>query len=203
LFVREVEYLVLARILILRGELEEAVNLVDRLIERAQAGGRITRQIEMHLVQALAVKELGDTDKTMTILSKGLSLAESRGHIRLFVNEGPPMARLLYEALSREIAPDHVRQLLAAFPNAEPPEQIERTRAQAPTPDLVEPLSERELEVLALIAQGLTNREIASRLFLSLNTVKAHTRNIYGKLGVHSRTQAVAKAKALGVLTSN
>jgi LuxR family maltose regulon positive regulatory protein len=198
--VREVEYLVFARILILRGELEEAVNLVDRLIERAQAGGRVTRQIEMYLVLALALKELGDTDKAMTILSKGISLAESRGHIRLFVNEGPPMARLLYEALSREIAPDYVRQLLAAFPSAEPPEQIERTRAQAPTSDLVEPLSERELEVLALIAQGLTNREIASRLFLSLNTVKAHTRNIYGKLGVNNRTQAASRARFLGIL---
>jgi LuxR family maltose regulon positive regulatory protein len=200
LFVREVEYLVFARILILRGELEEAVNLVERLIERAQAGGRVTRQIEMYLVLALAVQELGDTNKAMSTLSKSLSLAESRGHIRLFVNEGPPMARLLYEALSRDIFPGYVRQLLAAFPNVEPTEQIERTRAQAPASDLVEPLSERELEVLQLIAEGLTNREIASRLFLSLNTVKAHTRNIYGKLCVHNRTQAVTRARALGVL---
>ena len=202
LFVREVEYLVFARILILRGELEEAVNLLERLIERAQAGGRVTRQIEMYLVQALAVEELGDTDKAMTILSKGVSLAESGGHIRLFVNEGPPMAWLLNEALSRDIFPAYVRRLLAAFPDVEP-EQLELTNPQeASKAELIEPLSERELEVLALIAQGLTNREIASRLFLSLNTVKAHTRNIYGKLGVHSRTQAVAKAQALGVLPS-
>jgi LuxR family maltose regulon positive regulatory protein len=202
LFVREVEYLVFARILIFRGELEEAVNLVERLIERAQAGGRITRQIEMYLVLALAVKELGDTDKAMTILSKGLSLAESRGHIRLFVNEGPPMARLLYEAVTRGIAPEYARRLLAAFPISEPVQEAPLD-TQGSESDLVEPLSERELEVLLLIAEGLTNREIASRLFLSLNTVKAHTRNIYGKLGVHSRTQAVAKAKAFGVLTSN
>jgi LuxR family maltose regulon positive regulatory protein len=74
---------------------------------------------------------------------------------------------------------------------------------QAHEAELVEPLSERELEVLQLIAEGLTNREIASRLFLSLNTVKAHTRNIYGKLGVHSRIQAVAKANASGVMTSH
>jgi LuxR family maltose regulon positive regulatory protein len=202
LFVREVEYLVLARILILRGDLEGAVNLVERLIERARAGGRVTRQIEMYLVLGLAVKELGDTDKAVTILSKGISLAESRGHIRLFVNEGPPMAHLLYEALSRDIFPDYVRRLLAAFPNVEL-EQPESTKPQVSEAELIEPLSERELEVLQLIAEGLTNREIASRLFLSLNTVKAHTRNIYGKLGVHNRTQSVAKAKALGVLTSN
>jgi len=202
LFVREVEYLVLARILILRGELEDAVNLVERLIERAQAGGRVTRQIEMHLVQALAAEELGDTDKAMTTLSMGLSLAELGGHIRLFVNEGPPMARLLYEALSRDIFPDYVRRLLAAFPDAEP-EQLEPTKPQeAFEADLLEPLREREREALALIAPGLTNREIASRLILSLNTVKAHTRNIYGKLAVHNRTQAVTTARALGILPS-
>jgi LuxR family maltose regulon positive regulatory protein len=202
LFVREVEYLVSARILILRGELEDAIDLVERLIERAQAGGRVTRQIEMYLVLALAVRELGDTNKAMTTLSKSLSLAESRGHIRLFVNEGPLMARLLYEALSRDIFPGYVRKLLAAFPNAEP-EQLEPTKPQeASKAELVEPLSERELEVLALVAQGLTNREIASRLFLSLNTVKAHTRNIYGKLDVHSRTQAISRAGALGILPS-
>ncbi len=111
------------------------------------------------------------------------------------------MARLLYEALARGIAPDYVRRLLAAFPVAEP-EQAAPSETQAPNSDLIEPLSERELEVLQLIAEGLTNPEIASRLFLSLNTVKAHTRNIYGKLGVHSRTQAVARARALGVLPS-
>jgi LuxR family maltose regulon positive regulatory protein len=201
LFVREVEYLVLARILILRGELEDAVNLVERLIERAQAGGRVTRQIEMYLVLALAVKEQRDTDKAMATLSKGLSLAEQGGHVRIFVNEGPPMARLLYEALSREIAADYVRRLLDAFPSAEL-EQPEPTRSQVSEADLIEPLSERELEVLELVAQGLTNREIAARLFLSLNTVKAHTRNIYGKLGVHNRTQAVVRARALGALPS-
>jgi LuxR family maltose regulon positive regulatory protein len=201
LFVREVEYLMLARILILRGELQDAVNLVERLIERAQAGGRVTRQIEMLLVLALAVKEQGDADKAMATLSKGLSLAEQGGHLRIFVNEGPPMARLLYEALSRQISPDYVRRLLAAFPMTTT-EAPEPTKSHLAELELVEPLSERELEVLELLAEGLTNREIASRLFLSLNTVKAHTRNIYGKLGVHNRTQAVVRARALGALPS-
>jgi LuxR family maltose regulon positive regulatory protein len=109
------------------------------------------------------------------------------------------MARVLYEALSREIAPDYVRRLLAAFHSAEP-EQPEPTRSQVSEAELIEPLSERELEVLQLIAEGLTNREIASRLFLSLNTVKTHTRNIYGKLGVHSRTQATTRSQALDIL---
>jgi len=132
-------------------------------------------------------------------LERALTLAQPEGYLRLFVDEGPPMARLLYEALSRGIAPDYVRRLLAAFP-IDKPEQVDPSKSQAPESELVEPLSERELEVLQLIAEGLMNREIADRLYLSLNTVKVHTRTIYGKLGVHNRTQAVAKARALGAL---
>ena len=134
-------------------------------------------------------------------LGDALSLGEPEGYIRTFADRGPPMARLLYKAATRGIAPDYARRLLATFPIAEP-EQTDPSKTQASKPELVEPLSERELEVLQLIAEGLTNQEIASRLFLSLNTVKVHTRNIYGKLGAHSRTQAVARARALGVLPS-
>ena len=109
------------------------------------------------------------------------------------------MARLLYEAVARGIAPDYAGRLLAAFPAAEA-ERTDSSKTQAAKSDLIEPLSERELEVLQLVAQGLTNQEIASRLYLSLNTVKAHTRNIYGKLDVHSRTQATARSQELGLL---
>ncbi len=112
------------------------------------------------------------------------------------------MARLLYEVLTRGIAPDYVRRLLAAFPIVEPG-HTDPSKTQAPKSELVEPLSERELEVLQLIAEGLTNQEIASRLFLSQNTVKVHTRNIYGKLAVNNRTQAAARAKDLAILPPN
>ena len=106
------------------------------------------------------------------------------------------MARLLHDALQRGIAADYVSRLLAAFPVAEPAQAV----PSDPQSAMIEPLSERELEVLQLIAEGLTNPEIAAKLFLTLNTVKAHTRNIYGKLDVHSRTQAIARGQGLGLL---
>jgi len=198
-FSREVEYIVFARILILRGELEDAVNLLERLIENAEVGGRITRMIEMLLVLVLARQAQGETDKAVAALMKSLSLAESGGHIRLFVNEGPAIVNLLHDALSQEISPEYIQRLLAAFPAIEP-EGVASTKPQVDQSELIEPLSERELEVLQLIAEGLTNPEIATRLYLSLNTVKVHTRNIYGKLGVHSRTQAIARSQELGLL---
>jgi LuxR family maltose regulon positive regulatory protein len=197
----EMEYLVLARILISQGAPEEAITLLERLLGAAEAGGRISRVIEILMLRAAAFQAEGDTAQASTTLERALTLAEPGGFIRVFVDEGPPMARLLYEALNRGIAPDYVRRLLAAFPMAEP-EKAEPSRAQTAKPELVEPLSERELEVLQLIAEGLTNPEIAARLFLALNTVKTHSRNIYGKLGVHSRTQAVSRARALGLLPS-
>ena len=110
------------------------------------------------------------------------------------------MAHLLYQALSQKIATDYVQRLLAAF-SVDEPKKADAAQPQEPDSELIEPLSERELEILQLIAEGLSNQEIGSRLYLSLNTVKAHTRNIYGKLGVNSRTQATARARALGLIT--
>ena len=111
------------------------------------------------------------------------------------------MALLPYEGLSRGIAPDYVRRLFAAFP-AIAKEPTPPPKSQFPESDLVEPLSDREIEVLQVIAEGLTNREIASRLFLSLHTVKVHTRSINRKLGVYNRTHAVIRGRALGILPS-
>jgi LuxR family maltose regulon positive regulatory protein len=207
-----IEYVLLARILIAQRRLDGATRLLPGLLEAAEAGDRRTRVIEILNLQALAFQAGGHPTQAMTALERALTLAEPGGFVQIFVDEGAPMARLLHQAAAGGMMPDYAAKLLASFettdgrrPTTGPPlsasSVVHRPPASARvSPALVEPLSERELEVLQLVAEGLTNREIAARLFLSLNTVKAHTRNIYGKLGVNSRTQAVARARALGVL---
>jgi len=140
-----------------------------------------------------------DDDRAIEILAQALKRAAPEGYIRTFVDEGPPMARLLYEALNHEIMPAYVRRLLAAFPVIAP-EEAASIKSQLDQSELIEPLSEREIEVLQLIAKGLTNQDVANRLFLSGHTVKAHTRNIYSKLNVHNRAQAIARSQQLGLL---
>jgi LuxR family maltose regulon positive regulatory protein len=200
-YLRELEHVTLARILIAQGRLDEATRRLQRLLEAAGARGQASREIELLNLQALVLHAGGETVQAIDPLNRALALAEPSGFVQIFVDEGQPMARLLYEAVARGLVPAYARRLLAAFPasDVDQPGRPDTEPAQA---DLIEPLSDRELEVLQLIAGGLTNREIASRLFLSLNTVKGHSRNIYGKLGVHSRTQAVARARSLGILTS-
>jgi LuxR family maltose regulon positive regulatory protein len=207
-YLREFEHVTLARVLIAEYRSDradrsilEAMGLLERLLKAAEKGERMGSVIEILMLQALAHQAQDNIPLALAPLERALALAEPEGYVRLFVDEGQPVARLLYKALSRGIAPDYVRQLLAAFPSAEP-EQTDALKTQAPKSDLIEPLSERELEVLGLIAEGLTNQEIASRLFLSLHTIKVHARNIYGKLGVRNRTQAVTRARALGILPS-
>jgi LuxR family maltose regulon positive regulatory protein len=201
-YLHDMEYIALARILIAQGRLDDPANLLQRLLEAAETGGHTSRVIEILLLQTLALQAGGNTDRAMTPLEQALTLAEPGGFIRIFIDEGPLMAHLLYEALARGIKPDYARRLLAAFPT----EELEKTdslKTGFPDSGLVEPLSEREIEVLQLIAEGLTNPEIAARLFLSLNTIKVHTRNIYAKLSVNNRIQAVARAKSLGILPPN
>jgi LuxR family maltose regulon positive regulatory protein len=195
------EYVGFARILIAQGKLKESITILESLLEAAQMGGDITREIELLMLQALAFQTSGDMNQALAIIEKSLNLGEPRGFCRIFVDEGQSMARLLYKALDHGIASNYVNRLLQAFPIDEPG-QIEPSVSQVPESGYIEPLSEREIEVLQLIAEGLTNPEIAARLILSLYTVKTHTRNIYGKLGVNNRTQAVTKARTLGILST-
>jgi LuxR family maltose regulon positive regulatory protein len=209
-----IEYVVLARILIAQGQLDEADKLLQLLLEAARAGDRTTRAIEILNLRALAFQARTDTPRATAALERALALAQPGGFFRTFVDEGPPMARLLERLRRKGVAVDFTNRILAALETTddrrpatdESPSAssvVHRPPAPARAPSsVVEPLSRRELEVLQLIAEGLTNAEIASRLYLSLNTIKVHTRNVYGKLGVHSRTQAVARARALGVLPS-
>jgi LuxR family maltose regulon positive regulatory protein len=195
------EYIGFARVLIAQGKLNESISILDRLLEAAKTGGDVTREIELLILQAFAFQSGGDMNQALVTIEKALNLGESRGFYRIFVDEGPSMASLLYEALGHGIAPDYVNRLLGAF-SSNISEQADPSASQVFESGYIEPLSEREIEVLQLVAEGMTNPEIAAKLILSLYTIKTHTRNIYGKLGVNNRTQAVAKARALGILSA-
>jgi LuxR family maltose regulon positive regulatory protein len=117
------------------------------------------------------------------------------GFLRIFVDEGPQIANLLYSLISEDKNTEYIQNVLAAFPVEQSSKKLSEVEGE-----WIEPLSEREIEVLQLIAEGMTNQEVGSLLFLSLNTIKVHTRNIYSKLNVSNRTQAVTKARALGLL---
>lgn len=189
----EYECPVAARLWIAEGRPAEAMALLQSALPMAEKTRQMGLVIEYEILIALAAQALGQNGKAMQSLEHALALTESEGFVRVFVDEGKPMARLLCEAASHRIKPDYVGRLLAAFPTAtpSPPEQAE----------IIEPLSGRELEVLRLIAEGLSNEEIAQRLVLSLHTIKWHTSNIYSKLSVKNRTEAVAKARGLGLLS--
>jgi LuxR family maltose regulon positive regulatory protein len=193
-YAREFELLTLARVLVAAGSLTEALDLLERLGRAAEAGQRLGSLVEARLLQALALQAQGRRVEAVAALDTALSLAEPEGYVRLFAEEGAPLAQLVRQAAAQGIgAAARLQAALAAAPVL-PPE-----RGVPPSP-LVEPLSERELEVLQHLADGLSNREIAAKLVLAVTTVKKHASNIYGKLGVRSRTEAVARARDLGLL---
>jgi LuxR family maltose regulon positive regulatory protein len=195
---REQEQMILARVLLAQQKSNEALRLLARLAGKAEAGGRFGRWIEILCLQAVAQQAQGDTAGAQAALEKALALGEAEGYVRAFVDGGAPMAGLLRQAAARGVAPHYVHALLEALGGGE------TGAATAPLPSgtlpLVEPLTPRELEVLQLLGEGRSNREIAEALVITVNGVKKHTSNIYGKLGVHSRTQAVVRAQELGLL---
>jgi len=194
------EYLTLVRLMLAQhrpNQALETLTLLQDLVEKQALKRRI---IEILALKALALQQYGDMDGALQAIARSLALAEPEGYQRTFIDEGKPMSRLLYRAVAVGISPEYAGRLLAVLvkENPEAPAGVKTASS-----DLVEPLSRRELEVLCLIAEGLSNSEIARRLFISLSTVKGHTANIYGKLGVKNRTQAVAHARNLSLIPSH
>jgi len=192
-------YIISARILMAMGRFDDAIKLLKHLAKSANENVRISSLMEILILQSLAHESVGDSQQARTLMIEALNLAEPRGFFRIFIDERQPVARLLYETLEIGYASDYIQKLLSAFPVKESYQDHSEV-AHAGQPDLIEPLSDREIEVLEMVAKGLTNKVIAERLYLSIHTIKTHTRNIYGKLGVNNRTQAVNKARSLGVL---
>jgi LuxR family maltose regulon positive regulatory protein len=190
---RQMEYVTLARVLIAQQRPDAALPLVGRLLQLAEQEGRMGNALEYLVLQALAQQACGDGAGAMEQFGRALARAEPEGYIRLFMDEGEPMVALLRQAYARGIAPDYVATLLAA-------EGAPASAAAAPAHSLLEPLTEREREVIRLLVAGLSNAAMAQELFISVGTVKSHINHIYGKLGVQSRSQAIARAHALHLL---
>jgi LuxR family maltose regulon positive regulatory protein len=199
--------LTLARIDIAQGRFDQALESLAPLLEAAEAAGGERYVIESLALQAVALQAQGKLDQALTALERALTLAEPEGYVRTFIDEGAPMGTLLRQAQARGIQSNYVRKLLAALEGetkdqrplqvteAAPPSLVDR-----PSSPLIEPLSERELQVLRLLNTQLSSKRIAEQLFLSVNTVRSHIKSIYSKLDVHSRADAVRRAEELGLL---
>ena len=176
--------------------LTRALGLIDRLARSAESAGRIGHLIDLFILQGLALDALGDLNQALSCLERALKLAEPQGFVRIFLDNGSPIYRLLTEAAKRDIAADYISKLLNQIDKTTQPDGTN----SPPSALLVDPLSDRELEVLHLMAQDLSYKEMANQIMVSLNTVRTHVKNIYSKLMVHKRSQAVAKARELNLL---
>jgi len=193
--VSDLETLARARLALMEGDVRRCIGLAVSVAQQARDQDRGLHALYANLILVQAHWQAEETDKALSVLKRSLSFAAERGILQPFVDEGAEMARILYRA--RTLGVDHplIGRLLAAFPLDQ-----QSTAAAQTQPHSVEPLSPRELRVLTLLSQGLSNKEVATKLYLSVRTVKWYTSNIYAKLGVSSRTQAIAKARQLQIL---
>jgi LuxR family maltose regulon positive regulatory protein len=206
-YVREPDHLLLARVLVAQSNPAPALSLLERLDALAESQDRTESLIQIRALRALTLQAAGDHQGARTVLTDALALARPAGYVHIIADEGPPMAALLQSlirarqpsgaALSSGAAREHLNRIARAFrPPAGRPE-----RAEPAASGLVEPLTKREREVLGLIAAGKPNQEIADELVVTLATVKKHTSHIFDKLGAASRTQALARARELGLIS--
>lgn len=191
--------LVLARLHIAQGRSDEALQLLERLLPTAASAGLTGQMIEIQALEAIAFQAQAKPPQALIMLTQALERAEPEGYVRVFVDEGEPMRVLLLQAASRGVAADYASTLLAAFGAAAGAGAAPQIAAPMGTP-LIDPLSEREQELLRLIASGLSPQEIADELIIAVGTVRNHIKHIYGKLDAHNRLQAVERARALHLL---
>lgn len=194
-------YLALARILLAQGRLDESLGLLAGLLQMAEAAGAIGSSVGILVLQAQVLWAQGEGDRAVVAMERALCLAEPEGCVRIFIDEGAPMGALLRQAAARGIRLEYVNKLLVAL-ESEVTGKLRTARGVprlAPS-SLVEPLSERELEVLRLLTTHLSSPEIARELVISVSTVRSHIKNIYGKLDVHTRADAVQRAQELALL---
>lgn len=189
----EIEQIAVARVLVAQDRFDQALNLLTQLLDTAQAANRMENVLKILILLALVYQSERKTASALSVLERVLALAKSEGYRRIFIDQGEAMERLLRRAGTQGIEPQFVAKLLPEFDQSSAgPGMI--------TQPLIEPLSRRQLEVLNLLADGLSNEEIAEKLVITVGTVKAHTANIYRKLNVNSRLQAVARARELEIL---
>lgn len=185
------------RVLLAQRDSSSALVVLEELRENMQAKDWLDELLKVTILQAVAYHLNGEKDRALQLLAEALKMAEEGDFIRLFIDEGEPMAQLLFEAEVGGIGPEYVKKLLAVFSTER---LAENKYAMPQASSEIEPLSQRELEILQLIARGFSNQAIGVRLFIAISTVKGHNRVIFDKLQVQSRTEAVARARELGLL---
>jgi LuxR family maltose regulon positive regulatory protein len=172
--------------------LQPLFQFLERQLDLAQKEGLPAWEIEVLGLQALAQQVQGDMDQAIVSLQRALTLAEPEGYARPFLAEGAPMRGLLQHAVSNGVEPNYANRLISTF-------EMQKQRPTLPSCSLIDPLTNREAEILKLIAAGASNKEISQKLFITINTVKRHVTNIYGKLAVTKRSEAIDRAHQLGL----
>jgi LuxR family maltose regulon positive regulatory protein len=190
---REAEYLVLARYFLVVQQFSDALALLAHLWEEAAMGRRVSVMVEIRILQALTLHARNDVGEALNALKHGVELAEKTGIVRLFIDGGLPICEMLKKLATDTHSTSHVHRLLGHVVNAMPADGV------APATINVPELSKKEQRVLQCLAQGMSNQKIAEALFVSPNTIKTHMRNIYSKLGVNNRLQAVDQLRKLGM----